>query len=154
MTLPQSCCVESDSLCRVAVFQFGNFIEKLHLLRIFCCRTSVFNTTSETFGVSRIPTLTSSLTICFKQDLKSRLALIDQFPCSNVLQAAEEKDKELKVQDKLTRTARVQPTPQTRDPDGPNAPSTDRRKYEPAQRILQQLFDSSGSSELTDVCSG
>lgn len=51
-----------------------------------------------------------------------------------MLQAAEQKDKEIKEQDKLNRTARVQPTPQTKDPDGPNAPSTDRRKYEPAQK--------------------
>lgn len=65
-------------------------------------------------------TLASSLPICERST--------DGFACSNVLQAAEEKDNELPEQDKLTRTARVQPTPQTKDPDGPNTPSTDRRK--------------------------
>lgn len=47
-----------------------------------------------------------------------------------MLQAAEEeeKEKEMKEQDKLSRTARVHPSPQTKDPDGQNPSSTDRRK--------------------------
>lgn len=48
----------------------------------------------------------------------------------NGTQAAEDKDTELQEQDKQSRTARVQPTPQTKDSDSPNTPNTDRRKYE------------------------
>ncbi|TWW59790.1 Protein phosphatase 1 regulatory subunit 12C [Takifugu flavidus] len=44
--------------------------------------------------------------------------------------AAEDKDKELQEQDKQNRTARVQPTPQTKDSDSPNTPNTDRRKFQ------------------------
>ncbi|CAJ1053082.1 protein phosphatase 1 regulatory subunit 12C isoform X2 [Xyrichtys novacula] len=44
----------------------------------------------------------------------------------------EEKDEEEKEQDKANRTARVQPTPQTRDAaaESPNTPNTDRRKFQ------------------------
>lgn len=44
----------------------------------------------------------------------------------------EEKDEEEKEQDKANRTARVQPTPQTRDSvaESPNTPNTDRRKFQ------------------------
>ncbi|KAA8594510.1 hypothetical protein FQN60_011645 [Etheostoma spectabile] len=44
----------------------------------------------------------------------------------------EEKDEEEKEQDKANRTARVQPTPQTRDgaADSPNTPNSDRRKFQ------------------------
>ncbi|XP_029295039.1 protein phosphatase 1 regulatory subunit 12C [Cottoperca gobio] len=51
----------------------------------------------------------------------------------------EEKDDEEKEQDKANRTARVQPTPQTRDasaesPNTPNTPNTDRRKFQAPTR--------------------
>ncbi|XP_060903520.1 protein phosphatase 1 regulatory subunit 12C isoform X1 [Labrus mixtus] len=44
----------------------------------------------------------------------------------------EEKDEEEKEQDKASRTARVQPTPQTRDAaaESPNTPNADRRKFQ------------------------
>lgn len=49
---------------------------------------------------------------------------------SNVVQTPEENYDEEKEQDKANRTARVQPTPQTRDAaaESPNTPNTDRRK--------------------------
>uniref|UniRef100_H3DJF6 Protein phosphatase 1, regulatory subunit 12C n=1 Tax=Tetraodon nigroviridis TaxID=99883 RepID=H3DJF6_TETNG len=40
----------------------------------------------------------------------------------------------LKEQDKLSRTARVHPSPQTKDPDGQNPSSTDRRKFQAPAR--------------------
>lgn len=120
LTRPQSCCGGQCFQSRVATSHFVNIIETLRGFRIFCDRFSSFSIPGESFGASRIGTLPSSLPICDRST--------DGFACSNVLQAAEEKDNELPEQDKLTRTARVQPTPQTKDPDGPNTPSTDRRK--------------------------
>lgn len=51
------------------------------------------------------------------------------------IQTPEEEDDEEKEQDKANRTARVQPTPQTRDAlaESPNTPNADRRKYEAKQ---------------------
>lgn len=47
-----------------------------------------------------------------------------------VVQTPEEKDDEVKEQDKANRTARVQPTPQMREnmAESPNTPNTDKRK--------------------------
>lgn len=49
---------------------------------------------------------------------------------SSLVQEPEEKDDDEKDQDKTNRTARVQPTPQTREGtvDSPNNPNADRRK--------------------------
>lgn len=45
-----------------------------------------------------------------------------------MLQAAEEEEEEVEEQDKLNRTARVEPSPQAKDAEGATTPSTDRRK--------------------------
>lgn len=52
------------------------------------------------------------------------------FLLSYVIQTPTNKQEEEKEQDKASRTARVQPTPQTKDAaaDSPNAPNADRRK--------------------------
>lgn len=54
------------------------------------------------------------------------------------IQTPEEEDDEEKEQDKANRTARVQPTPQTRDAlaESPNTPNADRRKYETSDASL------------------
>lgn len=59
-----------------------------------------------------------------------KVGLLVFFLVSYVLQTPEEKDEEEKEQDKANRTARVQPTPQTRDAtaESPNTPGADRRK--------------------------
>lgn len=48
------------------------------------------------------------------------------------IQTPEEEDDEEKELDKANRTARVQPTPQTKDAlaESPNTPNADRRKYD------------------------
>ncbi|CAK6975742.1 protein phosphatase 1 regulatory subunit 12C [Scomber scombrus] len=78
----------------------------------------------------------------------------------------EEKDEEEKEQDKANRTARVQPTPQTRDAnaESPNTPSTDRRKFQAPvrdeesesqrkarSRLLRQSRRSTQGVTLTDL---
>ncbi|XP_049899566.1 protein phosphatase 1 regulatory subunit 12C isoform X3 [Epinephelus moara] len=77
----------------------------------------------------------------------------------------EEKDEE-KEQDKANRTARVQPTPQTRDPaaESPNTPNTDRRKFQAPvrdeesesqrkarSRLMRQSRRSTQGVTLTDL---
>ncbi|XP_034044009.1 protein phosphatase 1 regulatory subunit 12C isoform X2 [Thalassophryne amazonica] len=77
----------------------------------------------------------------------------------------EEKDEE-KEQDKASRTARVSPTPQTRDAaaESPNAPSTDRRKFQAPvrdeesesqrkarSRLMRQSRRSTQGVTLTDL---
>lgn len=78
----------------------------------------------------------------------------------------DEKDEEEKEQDKTTPTARVQPTPQTRDAssESPNTPSTDRRKFQAPvrdeesesqrkarSRLLRQSRRSTQGVTLTDL---
>lgn len=56
--------------------------------------------------------------------------LLSFFLLSYVIQTPTDKQEEEKEQDKASRTARVQPTPQMKDAaaDSPNAPNADRRK--------------------------
>lgn len=78
----------------------------------------------------------------------------------------EEKDEEEKEQDKANRTARVQPTPQTRDTtaDSPNNPNADRRKFQAPvrdeesesqrkarSRLMRQSRRSTQGVTLTDL---
>uniref|UniRef100_UPI0037E775EC protein phosphatase 1 regulatory subunit 12C isoform X2 n=1 Tax=Semicossyphus pulcher TaxID=241346 RepID=UPI0037E775EC len=78
----------------------------------------------------------------------------------------EEKDDEEKEQDKANRTARVQPTPQTRDvtAESPNTPNTDRRKFQvpvrdeesesqrkARSRLMRQSRRSTQGVTLTDL---
>ncbi|XP_022595794.1 protein phosphatase 1 regulatory subunit 12C-like [Seriola dumerili] len=78
----------------------------------------------------------------------------------------EEKDEEEKEQDKANRTARVQPTPQTRDntADSPNTPNADRRKFQAPvrdeesesqrkarSRLMRQSRRSTQGVTLTDL---
>uniref|UniRef100_A0A8D3AH07 cGMP-dependent protein kinase interacting domain-containing protein n=1 Tax=Scophthalmus maximus TaxID=52904 RepID=A0A8D3AH07_SCOMX len=76
----------------------------------------------------------------------------------------EEKDEEEKEQDKANRTARVQPTPQTRDPESPNTPNADRRKFQAPvrdeesesqrkarSRLMRQSRRSTQGVTLTDL---
>ncbi|XP_071360694.1 protein phosphatase 1 regulatory subunit 12C isoform X1 [Trachinotus anak] len=78
----------------------------------------------------------------------------------------EEKDEEEKEQDKANRTARVQPTPQTRDAtaESPNAPNADRRKFQAPvrdeesesqrkarSRLMRQSRRSTQGVTLTDL---
>lgn len=81
----------------------------------------------------------------------------------------EEKGEEEKEQDKANRTARVQPTPQTRDaaaesPNTPNTPNTDRRKFQAPvrdeesesqrkarSRLMRQSRRSTQGVTLTDL---
>ncbi|XP_070683977.1 protein phosphatase 1 regulatory subunit 12C [Pempheris klunzingeri] len=78
----------------------------------------------------------------------------------------EEKNVEEKEQDKANRTARVQPTPQTRDAaaESPNTPSTDRRKFQAPvrdeesesqrkarSRLMRQSRRSTQGVTLTDL---
>ncbi|XP_028263093.1 protein phosphatase 1 regulatory subunit 12C isoform X2 [Parambassis ranga] len=78
----------------------------------------------------------------------------------------EEEEEGEKEQDKASRTARVQPTPQTRDPAGesPNTPSTDRRKFQAPvrdeesesqrkarSRLMRQSRRSTQGVTLTDL---
>ncbi|KAM8773252.1 protein phosphatase 1 regulatory subunit 12C isoform 1-T1 [Acanthopagrus schlegelii] len=81
----------------------------------------------------------------------------------------EEKDDELKEQDKANRTARVQPTPQTREnvAESPNTPNTDKRKKQQFQapardeesesqrkarsRLMRQSRRSTQGVTLTDL---
>ncbi|XP_044202424.1 protein phosphatase 1 regulatory subunit 12C isoform X1 [Thunnus albacares] len=78
----------------------------------------------------------------------------------------EEKDEEEKEQDKANRTARVQPTPQTRDAtaESPNTPGADRRKFQAPvrdeesesqrkarSRLLRQSRRSTQGVTLTDL---
>ncbi|KAM9857246.1 protein phosphatase 1 regulatory subunit 12C [Aulostomus maculatus] len=78
----------------------------------------------------------------------------------------EERDEEEKEQDKATPTARVQPTPQTRDAtsESPNTPSSDRRKFQAPvrdeesesqrkarSRLLRQSRRSTQGVTLTDL---
>ncbi|XP_040002938.1 protein phosphatase 1 regulatory subunit 12C [Xiphias gladius] len=78
----------------------------------------------------------------------------------------EEKDEEEKGQDKANRTARVQPTPQTRDTaaESPNTPNTDRRKFQAPvrdeesesqrkarSRLMRQSRRSTQGVTLTDL---
>lgn len=78
----------------------------------------------------------------------------------------EEKDDEEKEQDKANRTARVQPTPQTRDAtaESPNTPNTDRRKFQAPvrdeesesqrkarSRLMRQSRRSTQGVTLTDL---
>ncbi|XP_033480434.1 protein phosphatase 1 regulatory subunit 12C isoform X3 [Epinephelus lanceolatus] len=84
---------------------------------------------------------------------------------SSVDKTPEEKDEE-KEQDKANRTARVQPTPQTRDPaaESPNTPNTDRRKFQAPvrdeesesqrkarSRLMRQSRRSTQGVTLTDL---
>ncbi|XP_070772467.1 protein phosphatase 1 regulatory subunit 12C [Enoplosus armatus] len=78
----------------------------------------------------------------------------------------EEKDEEDKEQDKANRTARVQPTPQTRDAaaESPNTPNADRRKFQAPvrdeesesqrkarSRLMRQSRRSTQGVTLTDL---
>ncbi|XP_026215879.1 protein phosphatase 1 regulatory subunit 12C isoform X2 [Anabas testudineus] len=78
----------------------------------------------------------------------------------------EEKDEEEKEQDKANRTARVQPTPQTKDvtAESPNTPNADRRKFQAPgrdeesesqrkarSRLLRQTRRSTQGVTLTDL---
>ncbi|XP_053274582.1 protein phosphatase 1 regulatory subunit 12C isoform X1 [Pleuronectes platessa] len=78
----------------------------------------------------------------------------------------EDKDDEEKEQDKANRTARVQPTPQTRDAsaESPNAPNADRRKFQAPvrdeesesqrkarSRLMRQSRRSTQGVTLTDL---
>ncbi|XP_040893100.1 protein phosphatase 1 regulatory subunit 12C isoform X2 [Toxotes jaculatrix] len=78
----------------------------------------------------------------------------------------EEKDEEEKEQDKANRTARVQPTPQTRDAtaESPNTPNSDRRKFQAPvrdeesesqrkarSRLMRQSRRSTQGVTLTDL---
>ncbi|XP_060948127.1 protein phosphatase 1 regulatory subunit 12C isoform X2 [Limanda limanda] len=88
----------------------------------------------------------------------STVSLFDKTP--------EEKDDEEKEQDKANRTARVQPTPQTRDAaaESPNAPNADRRKFQAPvrdeesesqrkarSRLMRQSRRSTQGVTLTDL---
>uniref|UniRef100_A0A665UYG0 Protein phosphatase 1, regulatory subunit 12C n=1 Tax=Echeneis naucrates TaxID=173247 RepID=A0A665UYG0_ECHNA len=79
---------------------------------------------------------------------------------------SEEKDEEEKEQDKANRTARVQPTPQTRDAtaDSPSTPNADRRKFQAPvrdeesesqrkarSRLMRQSRRSTQGVTLTDL---
>ncbi|KAM7418448.1 hypothetical protein PAMA_015865 [Pampus argenteus] len=79
---------------------------------------------------------------------------------------SEEKDEEEKEQDKANRTARVQPTPQTREAtaESPNTPNADRRKFQAPvrdeesesqrkarSRLLRQSRRSTQGVTLTDL---
>nr|XP_046258421.1 protein phosphatase 1 regulatory subunit 12C isoform X2 [Scatophagus argus] len=78
----------------------------------------------------------------------------------------EERDDEEKEQDKAQRTARVQPTPQTKDatPESPNTPNADRRKFQAPvrdeesesqrkarSRLMRQSRRSTQGVTLTDL---
>lgn len=66
---------------------------------------------------------------------RSGITLFSSFVMFFFFQTPEEEDDEEKEQDKANRTARVQPTPQTKDTlaESPNTPNADRRKYDSRQ---------------------
>ncbi|XP_044044768.1 protein phosphatase 1 regulatory subunit 12C isoform X4 [Siniperca chuatsi] len=87
-------------------------------------------------------------------------------PFSPADKTPEEKDEEDKEQDKANRTARVQPTPQTRDAaaESPNTPNADRRKFQAPvrdeesesqrkarSRLMRQSRRSTQGVTLTDL---